>query len=173
MPVFSVPHIKISGLSVTVPAAIEKNDDILWLNEQEKRSLIDTTGIEKRRIANETTTAADLCTKSAENIIRELNWNKNDIDIIVFITQTPDYTIPGTSMFIQQSLGLSKNCLAIDINQGCSGYVYGLSVISSIMSAGKLKRGLLLVGDTITKTINKDDHRLVPIFSDAVSCTLM
>jgi len=70
-------------------------------------------------------------------------------------------------------LGLSKNCIALDINQGCAGYVYGLSVITSMMQSGKLKKGLLLVGDTLSKVIAEDDISLKPIFSDAGTCTAL
>jgi 3-oxoacyl-[acyl-carrier-protein] synthase-3 len=168
--IFSVEHTKLAGLSVVVPPAVSSNYD-LPLTEAEKTNLIKTIGIETRRIANENTTAADLCIQAAERLLAELNWKKEEVDALVFVTQTPDYTIPGSSMFIQHQLGLGSHCLALDINQGCAGYVYGLSVITSLLSAGKLKKGLLLVGDTITKTIAKNDVSLIPVFSDAGSCT--
>jgi len=168
----SVNNINLAGISAVVPSKVEKNM-ALTLGEQEKNTLIKTTGIESRRIADEKTTAADLCIKAAKNVLNELKWDKGEIEIIVFVSQTPDYTIPGSSMFIQQQLGLSKNCIAIDVNQGCAGFVYGLSVISSMMQAGKLKKGLLLVGDTLSRIIAKDDISLTPIFSDAGSCTAL
>lgn len=173
MAIFSVKHINIVGLSAVVPKSIESNVDLNHLSESEKKDLIITTGIESRRIADSKTTAADLCIRSAQYLLNELGWPPNEIDILIFVSQTPDYTIPGSSMFIQQSLGLPNTCISIDINQGCAGYVYGLSVISSMMSSGGLKKGLLLVGDTITKTIAKNDLSLIPIFSDAGSCTAL
>ncbi len=173
MAVFSIQHISIQGVSATVPSVSENNCDLQNLNEQEKKNLITTTGIEKRRIANEKTTASDLCIDSAKNLMQELSWTPAEVDILIFVTQTPDHTIPGSSMYIQHQLGIPSTCLAIDINQGCAGYIYGLSVISSMMSSGKLKKGLLLVGDTITKTIHKNDQSLIPVFSDAGSCTAL
>ncbi len=173
MAIFSIEHIKINGLSVVVPKFSESNFDLTGLGEDEKRTLVETTGIENRRIADHSTTAADLCICAAKKLLKELNWDPNEVEILVFITQTPDYQIPGSSMFIQKELGLPKTCLCIDINQGCAGYVYGLSVIASMMNSGKLKKGLLLVGDTITRTIDKKNTALVPIFSDAGSGTAL
>jgi 3-oxoacyl-[acyl-carrier-protein] synthase-3 len=168
--IFSIDHTKITGLSVVVPPTVVSNYN-LPLTEVEKSQLVKTIGIETRRVADAQTTAADMCIQAAEKLIEQLNWNKEDIDVLVFVTQTPDYIIPGSSMFMQQQLGLGSHCLALDVNQGCAGYVYGLSVISSLLSAGKLKKGLLMVGDTITKTIATNDISLTPVFSDAGSCT--
>lgn len=173
MAIFSIENINLVGLSVVIPVTTESNFDLINLSDVEKKNLIATTGIEKRRVADSKTTAADLCIRAAQRLLNELSWSPKEIDILIFVTQTPDYTIPGSSMFIQQSLGLPNTCISIDINQGCAGYVYGLSVISSMMSSGKLKKGILLVGDTITKTIAKNDLSLVPIFSDAGSCTAL
>ena len=166
----TIDHINLAGISTVVPANIEYNRDLL-LNDQEKNVLIKTTGIESRRIANSTITAADLCIRAAQKLMAELKWVPDEIEIIVFVSQTPDHTIPGSSMFMQHQLGLSKQCIALDVNQGCAGYVYGLSVIASMMQSGKLNKGLLLVGDTLSKVIDKKDSSLVPIFSDAGSCT--
>jgi 3-oxoacyl-[acyl-carrier-protein] synthase III len=167
-----VDNINLAGVSAIVPANIESNHDLL-LSDEEKKTLIKTTGIETRRIADPTITAADLCIRSAQKLMSELKWLPNEIEIIVFVSQTPDHTIPGSSMFIQHRLGLSKQCMSIDINQGCAGYVYGLSVISSLMQSGQLKKGLLLVGDTLSKVIKKGDTSLTPVFSDAGSCTAL
>lgn len=154
-----------------MPKLIHDNNDLPFLNETEKNNLIKATGIKTRRIALKTTTAADLCLHSAKSILENLQWDPNTVDVLVFVTQTPDYTIPGNSMMIQHKLGLSKTCLCFDVNQGCAGYVYGMSIISSLMSTGKLKRGLLLVGDTITRTLFDNDPATIPIFSDAGSAT--
>lgn len=173
MALFSTQHIKLRGISVTVPSKIVSNFDLNYLTDQEKKTLANTTGIEKRRIAGEHETAADLCIHATRRMMGSLGWSPEEIEILVFVSQTPDYSIPGSSMFIQHELGLSKSCMAIDVNQGCSGYVYGLSIIAALMSSGKIKKGILLVGDTLTKTIAKDDKSLIPVFSDAGSCTTL
>lgn len=171
MACFSVSNIKITAVHATVPLTKAHNSDLSFLPPPERENLIKATGIRTRRIADDSTTAADLCLQSARTLLAELNWKADEVDVLVFVTQTPDYTIPGNSMLLQHQLGLSKNCLCFDINQGCAGYVYGLASIMSMMSAGKLKKGLLLVGDTITHTLLENDPTTVPIFSDAGSAT--
>jgi 3-oxoacyl-[acyl-carrier-protein] synthase-3 len=171
MAVFSISNIKITGISAVVPKNEVSNLDLKNISDQDIQLLIKTTGIEKRRVAENQIKTSDLCLCAAEKLIAELKWKKEEIEILVFVTQTPDYQIPGTSMLLQNKLGIPTSCMSFDINQGCAGYVYGLSVISSIMSASKLKKGLLLVGDTITQLLDQDDKSTVPIFSDAGSAT--
>ena len=107
------------------------------------------------------------------NIIKALKWKPKDIDIVVFVTQTPDYLMPSCSNIIHEKLELKKECICYDINLGCSGYVYGLWNISSIMQDKKFKKGLLLVGDTISKTIKKNDKINKILFGDSGSATAL
>ncbi len=171
MALFKVENTKIVGVSGAIPKNEVSNNDLEGLTRQEIDLLIKTTGIENRRVANNAICASDLCFSAAEKLLEELQWDKNEIEVLVFVTQTPDYPIPGTSMILQDRLDLPKSCMTIDINQGCAGYVYGLSVITSMMSSGGIKKGLLLVGDTITKLIDKGDNSVAPIFSDAGTAT--
>ncbi len=170
---FSIHSIQLKGISAAVPKHKASNYDLLNFDTDELQKLVTTIGIEKRRIADKETCASDLCVAAAEKLISDLEWNKSDIEVLFFVSQTPDYHLPGTSLHIQERLGLSKTCVSFDINQGCAGYVYGLSLISSFMSASKLKKGLLLVGDTITKLISPTDKSLVPIFSDCGTATAL
>lgn len=75
---------------------------------------------------------------------------KEEIDCLIFVSQSPDYFLPATSIILQHRLGLSKNTMSFDVSLGCSGYVYGLQLMSSILSSGQIKKGLLLVGDKST-----------------------
>jgi 3-oxoacyl-[acyl-carrier-protein] synthase-3 len=117
--------------------------------------------------------ASDMCFASADKLLDELKWDRSEIEILIFVSQTPDQPIPGSSMLMQERLGLPKSCMAMDLNQGCAGYVYGLSTMMSLMSASKLKKGLLLVGDTITHLLDESDQSTVPIFSDAGTATAL
>jgi 3-oxoacyl-[acyl-carrier-protein] synthase III len=173
MAFFSIQHIKISGISAAVPKNTVSNFDLEGFTKDELEKLISTVGIENRRVAPQYMCASDLCITAAENLITELKWNKADIDVLFFVSQTPDYILPGSSMHIAERLSLQKSCITFDINQGCAGYVYGLSLITSFMSASKLSKGLLLVGDTITKLISKNDKSLSPIFSDCGTATAL
>lgn len=173
MALFTVPNVKIAGISACVPQNTDDNLALELLSEKERELFVKTIGVRYRRIAPKGTTAADLCRISAEKLIAELGWSKDEISVLVFVSQTPDYIIPYTACTIQDKLGLSKQCLSFDINLGCSGYVYGLSVISSLMQNMRGAKGLLLVGDCSSSVISKTDKSVVPLFSDAGSATAL
>lgn len=173
MAVFSVPNIQLKGISAAVPKQAEDNNNFELMTEAERALFIKTVGIRYRRIAPQGVTASDLCLSAAEKLIGELNWNRGDIRILVFITQTPDYIIPNTASLLQQKLGLPKSCIAFDANLGCSGYVYGLSIIGSLLQNMPEAKALLLVGDISTSTISMQDKSTAPLFSDAGSATAL
>ncbi len=173
MALFSINNIKISGVSACVPIHEETNWDFDLLNENEKKLLIKTTGIEKRRVAEKGTTTADLCFTSAKTLLKKLNFKANEIELIIFVSQSPDYFLPSTSTILQDRLELPTTAMAFDINLGCSGYVYGLSVISSLMTTTKIKKALLLAGDVSSFSINKNDKSTYPLFGDAGSATVL
>lgn len=173
MALFSVPHVQLKGLSVCVPAYTEDNLEVDLLSENERELFIKTVGIRYRRVAPKGVTASDLCFEAANRLLNELQWKREEVNALIFITQTPDYIIPNTSSLLQEKLGLSKNCLVFDVNLGCSGYVYGLSVIGSLLQNIPNGKGLLLVGDVSTSIISKTDRSTTPLFSDAGSATAL
>ena len=173
MAFFSIANVQVKGIAAAVPKAVVSNYDLQGHEREELEKLITTLGIENRRVAPAGQCASDLCIAAASNLIEKLNWDKSEIEALFFVTQTPDHHLPGTSMHIQARLGLPKSCVTFDINQGCAGYVYGLSLISGFMSASNIKKGLLLVGDTITSLISPLDRSLLPIFSDCGTVTAL
>jgi 3-oxoacyl-[acyl-carrier-protein] synthase-3 len=173
MAFLTVNNISIKGMAASVPASFEKNMDYDWISIAEREMLVKTTGIEKRHIASDAICTSDMCMASAEKLISDLKIDKDDIEILIFVSQSPDYFLPATSIILQDKLGLKKTTLAFDIQLGCSGYVYGLSVIGSLMANGKLKKGLLLVGDKSSFSQSKKDKSTYPIFSDAGTATLL
>jgi len=172
MALFELNNIAIKGIAACVPTTKLANRDFPYHNELENKQFIKTTGIEYRRIVDEHTTASDLCLKSAEALLNKLAWNREEVKVLVFISQTPDYKIPCTATILQHKLGLGKSCLAFDVNLGCSGYVYGLSIVGSLLEKIKGK-ALLLVGDASSTCISQQDKSTAPLFSDAGSATLM
>lgn len=116
-------------------------------------------------------TSADLACIATQAIIKKKGINKKEIGVVVFATQYPDYRVPSTACILQSRLGLSKDCIAFDVNLGCSGYVYGLNIVASLMQSGTAKYGLLLAGDTPSKGVRNDNSR--NLFGDASSSTLL
>lgn len=169
----SIDHIAIRGISNAVPKKTVYTRDYDYISEAERKLLIKTTGIESRRVAEEGICASDLCFEAAEKLLQELNWDKASIDIVIFVSQSSDYYLPATAILLQNRLGLNKSTLAFDVSLGCSGYIYGLNIISSMMSSGILKRGLLLVGDISTNSTNYKDKSSFPLFGDSGSATAL
>ncbi len=155
-----------------VPKHIEKTADYTHITPEERELFTKTTGIKERRVADADVTCSDLCYTAANHLLKKYNCAE-EIDIVIFVSQSPDYYLPATSILLQNRLGLKKDCIAFDINLGCSGYVYGLSVISNLLQSGQLKKGLLLVGDKSTTSTNFTDKSAYPLFGDAGTATLL
>ncbi len=171
MAFLTFPNVQIAGISACVPKKIESNWDSDLIPDNERAKLINSTGIVEKRVAPEGVCSSDLCMAAAEELIKQLNWEKSDIEALIFVSQTHDYILPATACILQNKLGLSKECLSLDINLGCSGWVYGLSQISSLISNGSVKKALLLCGDLATRTQCYRDKTSYPLFGDAGTCT--
>ncbi|MGY4537066.1 3-oxoacyl-[acyl-carrier-protein] synthase-3 [Mucilaginibacter sp. UYNi724] len=168
-----IKNVVIKGVSACVPATVQENTSLTNISAVDMQKLIKTTGVERRHVVNESTCTSDLCFKAAEKLIEELNWDKNDIDGLVFVSQTPDYILPATSCVLQNRLGLSTDCFTLDISLGCSGFIYGLSTIAGYMQSGMIKKAMLLTGDTSSITSSKDDKSTYPLFGDAGTATAL
>lgn len=173
MALFTVPNIKISGLAAAVPQKEVSNRDYNWISKKEREHLIKTIGVEKKRIASEGMTTSDLCFAATEKLLGELKWDRNEIDALIFVSQSGDYIIPATAPILQDRLGLPKTCMALDINLGCSGYVYGLSMIGSLMNTSRMKKALLMVGDLSNITSSYRDKSTYPLFGDSGTVTAL
>ncbi|MFM7662508.1 MAG: 3-oxoacyl-ACP synthase III family protein [Bacteroidota bacterium] len=168
----SIDNVTIDAIYSCVPSGKIKTSSYSLFSESEAMLFEKTTGISERRVAKEHTTSSDLCFYAASNLLSDLSINLQEIEALIFVSQSPDYFLPSTAVTLQERLGLNKNCMAFDINLGCSGYVYGLSVISSLINSG-LKRALLLAGDKSTISTSFNDKSTYPLFGDAGSATLL
>ena len=146
MSYLSTPNVKIVGISAGVPKRVVCNLDQNNLSKDyDAAAFVEATGVRERRLDD--VTASDLCLAAAEKLISDLGWDKSEIDAIIFVSQFTDYFLPATACILQDKLGLSKECYAEDIILGCSGWVYGLSSLASLMQSGCFKKALLLAGD--------------------------
>jgi 3-oxoacyl-[acyl-carrier-protein] synthase III len=162
---------KLAGLCIATPMNVEENLSLAeQFGEKAMIDIIRSTGIERRPVAL-TETIASLGTLSIKNLISKLNWDPESVDAVIVVTQTPDYPLPSTAILIQNAVGLKTSTIALDINLGCSGYVYGLSVINGLMQTAGLNRALLVCGDITSRMINPNDRGVRPLFGDAVAVT--
>lgn len=130
-------------------------------------------GIMTKNIAAEDEFASDLAYYSAMKIFNNGKANPDDIDFLLYCTQSPDYILPTTACLLQERLGLPTSCGALDFNLGCSGFVYGLSLAKGLIESGMAKNVLLLTADTYSKYINPNDRSVQLLFGDAASATLI
>ena len=157
----------ITAMSAAVPKNVVVNREYTEVfSKAEADEIVDKTGIEQRRFADENTCSSDLCLAAAERLIADNSIDNEDIDLLVFISQTPDYRMPATSVTLQHRLGLANKTIAFDINLGCSAFLYGLSVVYGMMERSGLKKALLLDGETRSKVYSPRDRRSAFLFGD-------
>ncbi len=167
MAIFSVGNVRLTGVAACVPPKEFHNLDYDFITLPERELLIKTTGVEKRRIAEKGMTTADFCFTAAEKLLNDQSWNRDEIDLLIFVSQSRDFLVPSTGIILQEKLGLSKTAMAFDIPLGCSGFVYGMSVIGNFLTNGSIKKALLLVGDISSIYCSVRDRSTYPLFGDA------
>jgi len=164
----------IKAMSACVPPGVVDNRDLGYLiPEEEINKTINNIGIEQRRIADADVTASDLCYKAARQLMDDNGIDPASIDVLLFMSQTPDYRIPATSCLLQHRLGLPRETMCFDISLGCSGYLYALSTAFAYASMQGINRVLLLDGETFSKIVNRRDKVDWPLYGDAGTATLV
>lgn len=173
MAFLKVSNVAIRGISACVPPYVEENREIPFYTAEEAEKVIETTGVERKHIVKDGITASDLCLKAAEKLINELKWERESIDAICYVTQTPDYLNQPTGFVIHDKMNLSADCMVLDLFHGCPGWVVGLNTLSSLMSSGSIKRALLLDGDNVTLEMIALDRESRPLFGDCGTVTAL
>ena len=164
----------IKGISYYLPEKVLTNEEIASnFPEWSVDKIISKIGIAKRHVVKEDETASDLAIEASIKLFTEYNIDKTSIDYVIFVTQSPDYILPTTACIIQDKLGLPTSVGAIDINQGCSGFVVGLSIAKGLIFGGIAKNILLLTAETYSKYIHPKDKGNMTIFGDAAAATLV
>ena len=164
----------IVGIEYVLPKSILTNEELVTdYNTWSADKIYNKTGIRERHISDSEETATDLGIQAAMKLIDTGIIDKDEIDFIILVTQSPDYLLPTSACIIQNKLGLNKSVGAFDINLGCSGFVYGLAVSKSLVDSGIASNVLLITSETYTKYINKLDRSTRTIFGDAAAATLV
>lgn len=167
MAFMSFNGVGIRALAAAVPHTIIDNYKYTqYFPEEQVKEVVDKIGVYQRRFADDKTCSSDLCYAAAEKLIADNDIDRSEIDLLVFISQTPDYRMPATSVLLQNRLGLPNSTIAFDINLGCSAFIYGLSVVYSMMQSKGLRKALLLDGETRSKVYSPKDRRSAFLFGD-------
>lgn len=129
-------------------------------------------GISSRYVVAENETGLDLAMKACEKLFTR-DVDKNEIDYILYCTQSPEYFLPTTACILQDKLTLRKNIGAFDFNLGCSGFTYGVSFAKALIESSQAKKVLLVTAETYSKFIHEKDRTNRSIFGDAATATLI
>ncbi|PPU32269.1 MULTISPECIES: ketoacyl-ACP synthase III [unclassified Xanthomonas] len=167
MPTSTLHNVRFAGMATCVPKRVVSNlTDCRPQIRSERERLVRNIGIETRRMSQPWQCFSDLALDATEVLLEKLQWKREEIDALIVVTQSPDYPIPATAIILQDRLGLSHATVAFDVNLGCSAYPFGINLLGSMIAAGGVKKGLLLVGD---RSANLED----PIFSDSGTATAL
>lgn len=162
MSLIKIDNLLIAGISCAVP----KNKVKVQFGEN-KSTTTEAIGITEKRIAPERMKLSDLLLPAAESLMSELKWETSSIDGLIVVSQTPDYFIPGLSMYLANQLNLNQSTFCLDHRMGCSGFLYGLQSVGSLFATKQFKRCLLVCGDLSSYAIKESDTALWSLFGDA------
>lgn len=173
MAAFATTGPVLRGIVTALPETVSENRDLgAQFGDEAISKIITATGIERRPVS-EAHTVSQLGEVAARRLMDGLGWAADSVELLIVVTQTPDYPLPSTACVLQNRLGIGNGALCLDIALGCSGYVYGLSVVSTLMQSAGIARALLVSGDMTTRMIDEDNRALKPLFGDAVSVTAL
>jgi 3-oxoacyl-[acyl-carrier-protein] synthase-3 len=165
---------KIAAIATYLPHGVLSNDELAAaFPEWPAAKIIEKTGIHERHIAAPGETACDLAAAAVSRLFVEQSITPDSIDFLILCTQAPDYILPTTACILQDRLGLPTSIGAIDVNLGCSGFVYGLSLATGLIASGAARRVLLVTADTYSKYINQRDKSVRTLFGDGAAATLI
>lgn len=170
----TINNVRIAGMSACVPATVEENLSLpIYKEQSEALKVIASTGIERHHKVDAGTTASDLTVKAVEALLENMGWQPQDIDCFAYVCTSRDYIAPQTACVLQDRLELRSDCCVFDLPFGCSGWVYGMSIVGSLMSHGTFKRAILVAAETNTQNRNPLDTTVRPLFGDAATATAL
>jgi len=163
-----VENVRIRSIVTAVPRTVRTVDEFVpQFGAEWKERFVRATGVESFHVAEDSQTTGDLAFHAAERALKACGWARDSVDALIFVSQTPDYTMPATACILQDRLRLSQNVLAFDVNLGCSGFPYGLFIAASLCRMPHVRRVLFLGGDTLSKIVSPLDQSTAALFGDA------
>ncbi len=171
---YSSSNFTISSISAAVPSQKLNREDFKKIyGEDLEKKLFLNSGVETRYFANEDQTTINLSVKLAKEVFKKKQINPGELDALIFITQSTDFVLPGGSFIIHKELNLNSDCLCVDYNVGCSAYPIGLFQASLLFNNPNIKKILLIIGDTLSKYLDKENRGTYCLFGDGVSSTIL
>jgi 3-oxoacyl-[acyl-carrier-protein] synthase-3 len=166
-------YAKFHSIGASVPSKILSNEDLEKMVDTSDEWILKRTGIKERRIAGENESTSDMATVASNIAIERSGINKEDIDLIVCATVTPDYfNMPSTACIIADKLGI-KNVQAFDISAACSGFVYALSVAKAFVESGMKKHVLIIGAEKFSSIVDYTDRSTCILFGDGAGAAVI
>ena len=169
-------HVRIRGVKTSLPEHyIDIDDELQYFDNNPKKLARQKKmiGYGRRYLADDLTTVTDLACDAARKLMDEMHLDPGEIGLLLFVNQRPDYLEPCDANIAHGQLGLAKACPAMNINMGCSGYVYALWTAHAFISSGAVKSCLLLAGDLCGRATDQTNRKSAPVFGDAASATYL
>ena len=164
----------VKAIEYYLPENILSNDTLATLYpEWTADKIFAKTGISSRHVAGKEECISDMAVEATEKLFRNNEISPTAIDFIILVTENPDYILPPTSCIIQDRLGIPTSSGSIDVNLGCSGYIYGLKLAKALISSGESNNVLLITADLYSKRINPLDKSTRTIFGDAATASII
>lgn len=176
-------QVKVVGIAASASSRWQSLEDAVkdsgLGSELNVEKFIKNTGVKGRWMAGDYQCTSDFCYAAADKLLQQYGVDREQVGILIFVSQMPDYAQPATACVLHKRLGLSQNCIAFDINQGCSGFVYGLNVATALLQSSNCQYALMLCGDTSAKNKFRgrkeirDSHSTLFLFGDGGTATLL
>lgn len=163
----------IEAIAVYIPEQRASNMALREQFEVDEAFLADKIGVMNRAIKGADEDTSDMALEALERLITQTGLAREEIQALVVVTQNPDSNLPHVSGLVHGRAKLSPDCAAFDVSLGCSGYVYGLSVLKNFLAGNGLERGVLITCDPYSKVIDPEDKNTVLLFGDAATATLI
>ena len=164
---------KIIGTGSYLPSKILTNFDLEKIVDTSDDWIVERTGIKERRIADKSELTSDLALKASLNAIKNANIDKNDIELIIVATTTPDRTLPSTATILQGKLEIPETCSSFDIQAVCGGFVYALTIANSFIKSGQVKTALVVGAETISRIVDWKDRNTCILFGDGAGAVVL
>lgn len=167
-------RIGIDGIAFSLGENVVTNADLQAENPSwEMGKILERTGVHSRPVAAPKTTALDLGYQAALAVLKQLQLSVEEVDALIFCTQTPDYVLPPNSTLLHGRLKMPNNVMAFDITHACSGFMYGLGIAKALVASGSANKVLLVTADTYSKLIHPEDRSIRPLFGDGAAATVI
>jgi 3-oxoacyl-[acyl-carrier-protein] synthase-3 len=169
----NMPYSKIIGTGSYLPQRVMLNAELEAIVDTSDEWIQSRTGIKQRHIAREDESTCDMAVQAAIKAFSTANVDKNDIDLIIFATSTPDQTFPSTACLLQRKLEINNGCAAFDVQAVCAGFVYAISIADNFIKSGSASCVLVVGADSLSKIVDWTDRSTCVLFGDGAGAIVI